>query len=140
LILLIDNYDSFTWNLVQRLGEIDPSVDLRVVRNDKITLEQIESDLPERIIISPGPCTPKEAGISCDVLAKFAGRMPIFGCLPWPPIDWPCFRRRGCPKLAGDAWEGEPDSPRRFRSIRGIVQPVRRHEVPQPRDQEGKLP
>lgn len=82
MILLIDNYDSFTWNLVQRLGEIDPSVDLRVVRNDKITLEQIESDLPERIIISPGPCTPKEAGISCDVLAKFAGRMPILGvCL-----------------------------------------------------------
>lgn len=82
MILLIDNYDSFTWNLVQRLGEIDPSVDLRVVRNDKITLEQIESDPPERIIISPGPCTPKEAGISCDVLAKFAGRMPILGvCL-----------------------------------------------------------
>jgi len=82
LILLIDNYDSFTWNLVQRLGEIDPSVNLRVVRNDKITLEQIESDQPERIIISPGPCTPKEAGISCDVLARFAGRMPILGvCL-----------------------------------------------------------
>ncbi|MBM4097813.1 MAG: anthranilate synthase component II [Planctomycetota bacterium] len=82
MILLIDNYDSFTWNLVQRLGEIDPSVNLRVVRNDKITLEQIESDQPERIIISPGPCTPKEAGISCDVLARFAGRMPILGvCL-----------------------------------------------------------
>jgi anthranilate synthase/aminodeoxychorismate synthase-like glutamine amidotransferase len=82
LILLIDNYDSFTWNLVQRLGEIDPTVDLRVVRNDKITPEQIEADLPERIIISPGPCTPKEAGISCDVLARFGGRVPILGvCL-----------------------------------------------------------
>ena len=82
MILLIDNYDSFTWNLVQRLGEIDPTVDLRVVRNDKITLEQIEADLPERIIISPGPCTPKEAGISCDVLARFGGRLPILGvCL-----------------------------------------------------------
>ena len=82
MILLIDNYDSFTWNLVQRLGEIDPTVDLRVVRNDKITPEQIEADLPERIIISPGPCTPKEAGISCDVLARFGGRVPILGvCL-----------------------------------------------------------
>ena len=82
MILLIDNYDSFTWNLVQRLGEIDPTVDLRVVRNDKITPEQIEADLPERIIISPGPCTPKEAGISCDVLDRFGGRVPILGvCL-----------------------------------------------------------
>ena len=82
MILLIDNYDSFTWNLVQRLGEIDPTVDLRVVRNDKITPEQIEADLPERIIISPGPCTPKEAGISCEVLARFGGRVPILGvCL-----------------------------------------------------------
>lgn len=82
MILLIDNYDSFTWNLVQRLGEIDPTVDLRVVRNDKITPEQIDADLPERIIISPGPCTPKEAGISCDVLARFGGRVPILGvCL-----------------------------------------------------------
>lgn len=82
MILLIDNYDSFTWNLVQRLGEIDPSVDLRVVRNDKITPDQVEADLPERIIISPGPCTPREAGVSCDVLARFAGRLPILGvCL-----------------------------------------------------------
>jgi anthranilate synthase/aminodeoxychorismate synthase-like glutamine amidotransferase len=82
LILLIDNYDSVSWNLGQRLGEIDPTVDLRVVRNDKITIEQIEADLPERLLISPGPCTPHEAGISCQVLERFTGRLPILGvCL-----------------------------------------------------------
>lgn len=90
MILLIDNYDSFTWNLVQRLGEIDPKLDpdrdLAVVRNDKITPEEIETidqgRLPERIIISPGPCSPKEAGVSSDVIQRFAGRVPILGvCL-----------------------------------------------------------
>jgi anthranilate synthase/aminodeoxychorismate synthase-like glutamine amidotransferase len=82
MILLVDNYDSFTYNLVQRLGEIDPSVDLRVVRNDQITLEQIESAQPTHLIISPGPCTPVQAGISNDVVARFAARIPLLGvCL-----------------------------------------------------------
>jgi anthranilate synthase/aminodeoxychorismate synthase-like glutamine amidotransferase len=82
MILLVDNYDSFTYNLVQRLGEIDPSVDLRVVRNDQITLEQIESAAPTHLIISPGPCTPVQAGISNDVVARFAARIPLLGvCL-----------------------------------------------------------
>jgi para-aminobenzoate synthetase component II len=82
MILLVDNYDSFTYNLVQRLGEIDPSIDLRVVRNDQITLEQIESALPTHLIISPGPCTPVQAGISNDVVARFAARIPLLGvCL-----------------------------------------------------------
>jgi anthranilate synthase/aminodeoxychorismate synthase-like glutamine amidotransferase len=82
MILLIDNYDSFTYNLVQRLGEMDARVDLRVVRNDKITLEEIASLKPSRIIISPGPCTPKEAGISNEVLERFAQATPILGvCL-----------------------------------------------------------
>jgi para-aminobenzoate synthetase component 2 len=82
MILLVDNYDSFTYNLVQRLGEIDPGVDLRVVRNDQITLEQIESAQPTHLIISPGPCTPVQAGISNDVVARFAARIPLLGvCL-----------------------------------------------------------
>ena len=82
MILLIDNYDSFTYNLVQRLGEIDARVDLRVVRNDKITLEEIAELKPSHIIISPGPCTPKEAGISNEVLKRFAATIPILGvCL-----------------------------------------------------------
>ncbi len=62
MILLVDNYDSFTYNLVQRLGEIDPAVDLRVVRNDQVTLEEIEAARPTHLIISPGPCTPVQAG------------------------------------------------------------------------------
>jgi anthranilate synthase/aminodeoxychorismate synthase-like glutamine amidotransferase len=82
MILLIDNYDSFTYNLVQRLGEIDPSVDLRVVRNDQITLEAIEEAQPTHIIISPGPCTPAEAGISNEVVVRFGHRVPLLGvCL-----------------------------------------------------------
>lgn len=90
MILLIDNYDSFTWNLVQRLGEIDPKLDpdrdLAVIRNDKITPEEIESfdngHVPEKIIISPGPCSPKEAGVSSAVIERFSGRVPILGvCL-----------------------------------------------------------
>jgi para-aminobenzoate synthetase component 2 len=82
MILLIDNYDSFTYNLVQRLGEIDPSLELRVARNDQITLDEIEASAPTHIIISPGPCTPREAGISNDVVARFAPRVPLLGvCL-----------------------------------------------------------
>lgn len=82
MILLIDNYDSFTYNLVQRLGEIDATLDLRVHRNDQITLEQIAAMNPERIIVSPGPCTPTEAGISKAVIEKFSPTIPTLGvCL-----------------------------------------------------------
>ncbi|WP_353683392.1 aminodeoxychorismate/anthranilate synthase component II [Thermodesulfovibrio sp. 3907-1M] len=80
MILLIDNYDSFTYNLYQYIGEINP--DIVVYRNDQITIEEIEELNPEKIIISPGPCTPKEAGVSCDVIRHFAGKIPILGvCL-----------------------------------------------------------
>ena len=82
MILVVDNYDSFTYNLVQRLGEIDPSLTVEVHRNDKITAEQIEQKGPTHLIISPGPCTPDEAGISVECVRRFAGRMPILGvCL-----------------------------------------------------------
>ena len=80
MILMIDNYDSFTWNLVQYLGELGAEV--RVFRNDRITLEEVERLAPERIVISPGPCTPNEAGISVELVRRFAGRVPILGvCL-----------------------------------------------------------
>ena len=80
MILMIDNYDSFTYNLVQYLGEL--GADLVVHRNDKITLDQIEALAPEKIVVSPGPCTPREAGISCDLIRHFAGRAPLLGvCL-----------------------------------------------------------
>ncbi len=82
MILLIDNYDSFTYNLVQRLGEIDPTLDLEVYRNDQITLDDIEARRPSHLIISPGPCTPDEAGISIPCVQRFAGRLPLLGvCL-----------------------------------------------------------
>jgi anthranilate synthase/aminodeoxychorismate synthase-like glutamine amidotransferase len=80
MLLMIDNYDSFTYNLVQYLGELGQ--DLKVYRNNKITIDEIETMKPERIVISPGPCTPREAGISIDVIKHFAGRVPLLGvCL-----------------------------------------------------------
>jgi len=82
MIYLLDNYDSFTYNLVQRIGEIDRSVEIRVERNDQTTLEAIESLGPERIIISPGPCTPAEAGLSKEVVRHFGPKVPVLGvCL-----------------------------------------------------------
>jgi anthranilate synthase component 2 len=80
MLLMIDNYDSFTYNIVQYLGELGAQV--QVYRNDAITLEQIEALQPQHIVISPGPCTPSEAGISVPVITHFAGRIPLLGiCL-----------------------------------------------------------
>ncbi len=87
MILLIDNYDSFTYNLVQAIGTLylaahraDPPI--KVYRNDQVTLDQLDADKPTHLIISPGPCTPREAGISNDAIRHFAGRIPILGvCL-----------------------------------------------------------
>ncbi len=81
-MLLIDNYDSFTYNLVQRIGELDPSVELHVVRNDKISVKQAEALAPTHLLLSPGPCTPAETGVSPDLVRFFEGRIPILGvCL-----------------------------------------------------------
>lgn len=80
MLLVIDNYDSFTYNLVQYLGELGQ--DVRVVRNDAITVDEIAAMQPERIVISPGPCTPKEAGVSVETITRLAGTIPILGvCL-----------------------------------------------------------
>ena len=80
MILIIDNYDSFTFNLVQYLGEL--GADLKVIRNDKIKVEEALALKPEKLLISPGPCSPVEAGVSCDLIRAFAGLIPVFGvCL-----------------------------------------------------------
>lgn len=82
MIFVLDNYDSFTYNLVQRFGEIDPTLEIKVVRNDQITIPEIEALNPERILISPGPCTPSEAGLSKEVIAHFGPKLPVLGvCL-----------------------------------------------------------
>ena len=82
MLLLIDNYDSFTFNLVQRFGEIDRELEVRVVRNDRITVDEAERLAPRRLVISPGPCTPREAGVSAALITHFRGRIPILGvCL-----------------------------------------------------------
>jgi len=79
-VVMVDNYDSFTYNLVQYFGEL--GADVTVVRNDEVTVEDIEALSPDKIVISPGPCTPKEAGISVETILKFAGKLPILGvCL-----------------------------------------------------------
>src|ERR1700751_4320580 len=77
MILLLDNYDSFTYNLAQYLGELGCEVEVH--RNDKISVEEIARRKPERIVISPGPCTPQEAGISIELVQRLAGKIPIFG-------------------------------------------------------------
>ncbi|MDO8845041.1 MAG: aminodeoxychorismate/anthranilate synthase component II [Methylicorpusculum sp.] len=86
-VVMIDNYDSFTYNLVQYLGELDAEV--IVVRNDEASIADIEGIAPDKIVISPGPCTPKEAGISVEAILKFAGRLPILGvCLGHQSIGY----------------------------------------------------
>ena len=80
MVFVLDNYDSFTYNLVQYLGELGAKVEVR--RNDQVTVKQVEAMKPEKIVLSPGPCTPREAGISVDLVRHFAGKVPILGvCL-----------------------------------------------------------
>jgi para-aminobenzoate synthetase component 2 len=82
MVVLIDNYDSFTYNLVQRIGELDAGLDVRVYRNDQVTPEQVEAEQPDHLIISPGPCTPREGGVSNDMIQHFSGKVPVLGvCL-----------------------------------------------------------
>jgi len=82
VVLLIDNYDSFTYNLVQRLGEVSAGLPIEVYRNDQITCDEIAAKRPTHLIVSPGPCTPTEAGISVECIQRFCGKLPILGvCL-----------------------------------------------------------
>lgn len=80
MVFVLDNYDSFTWNLVQYMGEL--GAELTVRRNDELTVDEVEALAPERIVLSPGPCTPQEAGISIDLIRRMAGKVPVLGvCL-----------------------------------------------------------
>src|SRR2546421_12179875 len=82
MVVLIDNYDSFTYNLVQKLGEVSPGVEMKVFRNDKVTVDQVEAMKPTHIVISPGPCTPREGGVRNDIIKHFAPKVPVLGvCL-----------------------------------------------------------
>ncbi len=86
-VVMVDNYDSFTYNLVQYFGEL--GADVTVVRNDQVTVEDVEKLAPDKLVISPGPCTPKEAGISVEAILKFAGKTPILGvCLGHQSIGY----------------------------------------------------
>ena len=86
-VVMVDNYDSFTYNLVQYFGEL--GADVTVVRNDEVSVDDIEALSPDKIVISPGPCTPKEAGISVDTILKFAGKLPVLGvCLGHQSIGY----------------------------------------------------
>jgi anthranilate synthase component 2 len=99
MILIIDNYDSFTYNLVQRLGEIDADVEIEVIRNDQITPEEVVARQPSHLIISPGPCTPTEAGISVECIQQMIGRAPLLGvCLGHQSIGQACGATIGTAK------------------------------------------
>lgn len=109
MIVLIDNYDSFTYNLVQRIGELDATREVQVFRNDKVTIEQLDALAPTHVIISPGPCSPREAGMSNDVLKHFGPRVPTLGvCLGHQCI--------------GYSWGGTVE--RNYRLMHGKTSPI----------------
>jgi anthranilate synthase/aminodeoxychorismate synthase-like glutamine amidotransferase len=130
VILLLDNYDSFTYNLAQYLGELGCA--LEVHRNDKISVEEIVRRKPERIVISPGPCTPQEAGISVELISKLAGKFPILGvCLGHQAIG-AAFGAKivRAPKLFhGKTSEIEHDGKGIFRSIQNPLTATRYHSL-----------
>jgi len=130
VILLLDNYDSFTYNLAQYLGELGCT--LEVHRNDKISVEQIVKRKPERIVISPGPCTPQEAGVSVELIQKLAGKFPIFGvCLGHQAIGV-AFGAKivRAPKLFhGKTSEIEHDGKGIFRSVPNPLTATRYHSL-----------
>jgi anthranilate synthase/aminodeoxychorismate synthase-like glutamine amidotransferase len=130
VILLLDNYDSFTYNLAQYLGELGCT--LEVHRNDKISVEEIERRKPERIVISPGPCTPQEAGISVELISKLAGKFPILGvCLGHQAIG-AAFGAKivRAPKLFhGKTSEIEHDGKGVFRSVQNPLTATRYHSL-----------
>jgi anthranilate synthase/aminodeoxychorismate synthase-like glutamine amidotransferase len=130
MILLLDNYDSFTYNLAQYLGELGCT--LEVHRNDKISVEEIIRRRPERIVISPGPCTPQEAGISVELIQKLAGEFPIFGvCLGHQAIG-AAFGAKivHAPKLFhGKTSEIEHDGKGIFRAVPNPLTATRYHSL-----------
>ena len=130
MILLIDNYDSFTYNLYHYLGELGAKVE--VFRNNKVSLDDIETMRPEKIVISPGPCTPKEAGISCDLIRRFAENTPILGvCLGHQCIGAAFGAEiiRAPSIMHGKLSEVSHDSQTIFRSIKNPFAAMRYHSL-----------
>ena len=130
MILLIDNYDSFTYNLYHYLGEL--GADVKVYLNDKITLDEIEVLTPEKIVVSPGPCTPKEAGISCDAIKRFGSRIPILGvCLGHQSIGAAFGGKivRAPSIMHGKLSEVTHDSQTIFREVKNPFNAMRYHSL-----------
>jgi anthranilate synthase/aminodeoxychorismate synthase-like glutamine amidotransferase len=130
VIVLIDNYDSFTYNLYHYLGELGAKI--KVFRNNKVSLEELESLQPEKIVISPGPCTPKEAGISCDAILRFAEKTPILGvCLGHQCIGaaFGGALIRAPSIMHGKLSEVNHDSQTIFRSIKNPFRAMRYHSL-----------
>jgi len=130
MVFVLDNYDSFTYNLVQYIGELGHVVVVR--RNDQITLEEIAELRPERIVVSPGPCTPQEAGISIDVVRHFAGKVPIFGvCLGHQAIGAAFGGKvvRAHNLMHGKTSEVEHDGKNVFRGIPSPLVATRYHSL-----------
>lgn len=109
MILMIDNYDSFVYNLYQYIGIFDS--DIRVIRNDKLTLEDIHRMAPERIVLSPGPKAPKDAGICLDVVKEFQDKIPILGHLPGTSDDRPGAGRHRQLREGAVSWQAVADLP-----------------------------
>ena len=130
MIFVLDNYDSFTYNLVQYIGELGHEVVVR--RNDQTSLEEIEELAPERIVISPGPCTPQEAGISIEVIKHFAGRIPVLGvCLGHQAIGAAFGGNviRAANLMHGKTSEVEHDGKTIFRGIPSPMTATRYHSL-----------
>ena len=109
MILMIDNYDSFTYNLVQYLGEIGE--DVKVVRNDQIGISEIKALQPDHIVISPGPCTPNEAGVSLETITEFSGEIPIFGVCLGASEYWSGLRWQNSKGTRSYAWQNFNGAP-----------------------------
>lgn len=130
MVFVLDNYDSFTWNLVQYMGDL--GAELTVRRNDELTVDEVEGLAPDRIVLSPGPCTPQEAGISIDLIRRMAGRVPILGvCLGHQAIGAAFGGRvaRAAKLMHGKTSEVEHDGKTIFAGIASPMKCTRYHSL-----------
>jgi anthranilate synthase/aminodeoxychorismate synthase-like glutamine amidotransferase len=141
MVFILDNYDSFTYNLVQYLGELGAEVEVR--RNDQVTVDEVDAMCPERIVISPGPCTPWEAGISIELVRRFAGKVPVLGvCLGHQAIGAAFGGKvvRAPHLMHGKASEVQHDGRTIFRGIPSPMTATRYHSlIVQEKDLPGDL-
>ena len=128
MVFVLDNYDSFTYNLVQYIGELGAKVE--VSRNDQITIEELEAMHPERIVVSPGPCTPHEAGISIELIRHFAGKVPVLGVCLGTSSYRRSIRWAGGAGSAADARQDQPRDARQQDRVSGPSHADDRHPLP----------